>query len=699
MIHWKQYVRYVGITMVILLIVGSFRVQGQGNKKYSLRSEPTWILEINDQNPCPVKGAEGVPIKFKLNVSGVKKKYKEGGTLTITITYQDCYGQSKSDVFGINLNNLTDGSNSNPKWFFNGTFTKSSDKIVAKKDPKKEEQKKEEPKKEEPKQEDSKCKNEMAESIRPSIARAIKPGEQIDLEVVGGRVCSNAKWVWYAETANVTRYRLSETGKKISITLFEETTFFVRVEGPNDETEFLGFTVSVEEAKREEKKKEVIRDAVKVEGVPGAAVCPATSITLKVTGGVRGQVKKWAWYENKCGMGERAINKELGASSITVSPEKTTTYFVKDLNDTEDSKCYSFTITTKSVAKLPSLEVNNNVPVSLCAGESVTLRVTSSSLAPGVNIRWYSDPSGQPIGFDKVYVFDQTQSTTLYVRSEAECNAQSPLTKVAVVVNPRSTPPSYIRIGVKQNGTYPLEVVGGSLGDSKAQWTWYKGDKCEGLPINLGSSIRHSIKKGKTVSVRAEGGLCGSSTYVSRTIDEKTESKKGFINVGVVAPVFTNLSITAGYKFIYARFKTSLKTQVSSYDITEAGANQYVIANYPIHIIDYYEFNGSTLAVRSGFTGGLLVGGKTAKVYLGAGVGSYSPLWGVDIVSYSNPSNKTTKWGTLVSESRSGLEAEAGLFLKLGKSKSVNLMGGVNAILDKVNGTYMDATVGLGISF
>ncbi|MFN8263747.1 MAG: hypothetical protein U0T07_09495 [Chitinophagales bacterium] len=63
------------------------------------------------------------------------------------------------------------------------------------------------------------------------------------------------------------------------------------------------------------------------------------STTLEVKGGVLGMEAQWVWFKNDCSL------QPIGSgNSITVSPNETTTYFVKAVSKTNETSCIQTTV-------------------------------------------------------------------------------------------------------------------------------------------------------------------------------------------------------------------------------------------------------------------------------------------------------------------------------------------------------------------
>jgi hypothetical protein len=128
----------------------------------------------------------------------------------------------------------------------------------------------------------------------------------------------------------------------------------------------------------------------------------------------------------------------------------------------------------------------------------------------------------------------------------------------------------------------------------------------------------------------------------------------------------------------------------SDLEIDDAG----MVSNFPPSIGSYYEVNGNDLSVRSGFLLGTMIGRGRIKAFAGAGIGSRSLKWGLDVRPYNGTTIQKV-WAKSVNGSWTGAAVEGGVFINLG---GANLMLGMQSIIDPDRPKpYIEATAGLGI--
>ncbi|MFT3700924.1 MAG: T9SS type A sorting domain-containing protein [Agriterribacter sp.] len=81
---------------------------------------------------------------------------------------------------------------------------------------------------------------------------------------------------------------------------------------------------------------------------PSTTTCPGNPVTLSRIGGSLGTNAVWRWYRNSCG------DTLIGTgTSISVTPSKTTTYYVRAEGDCNTTTCAQVTITVTSCVVLP----------------------------------------------------------------------------------------------------------------------------------------------------------------------------------------------------------------------------------------------------------------------------------------------------------------------------------------------------------
>jgi hypothetical protein len=90
-----------------------------------------------------------------------------------------------------------------------------------------------------------------------------------------------------------------------------------------------------------------------------------------------------------------------------------------------------------------------------------------------------------------------------------------------------------------------------------------------------------------------------------------------------------------------------------------------------------------------------MIGGGVFRIYFGGGVGSYQRVQDIYIYDDNTSALISTKGALDVNSKISGIEGEAGIFLRLG---GFVIHGGVNSIFSETTGTslYNDAQLSIG---
>lgn len=544
--------------------------------------------------------------------------------------------------------------------------------------------------------------------INSNSDEPVEVGQSVFLSLSDdARLCDGYNWVWYKDSCDGVPLQQDRSGRLIQ-TPNRTTVYYVRAEKGKVKTECRSIRVEV---KRIEVVKPTVDVPIKITRSKNEQICPGEFIELIVSGGRENEVKDWVWYKDK--INSESTPYQKGTDRITVkATERNTIYWVGDLKD-KRVIYHKIDVQAINVPQLQAITLsNNNAPlitnnqeakITVCEGEKISLKITNENVKD-FKFNWYTDTNKSNIPSGIILEKTPSDNITYYVRAEGVCNYRTKFIKIDVNVIKKILPPTF-SVSDGRGRNRQIKITENS---QSVTWDWYYGADCLGKSFTSGNLITHNLKDGLKLSVRGNRDLCGSSECFNYTIPESDNKSNqfGFVNIGVSTPSISSLVLTAGYGHFYARYKMSLKNNPSTYSITTFSPTQYAIADYPLQIGDYYEYNGLTSIKRTGITGGvsfnlknekqLKKGSPLFKLFIGAGFGEYVPMWGVDIIKYSNASNKISRWGTLINERAKGLELEAGLFVKF---KSFNIMGSMNMINDKENGIFTDGSVGVGFIF
>ena len=159
-------------------------------------------------------------------------------------------------------------------------------------------------------------------------------------------------------------------------------------------------------------------------------ICVGQSTTLSASGGTAGTGSSLVWYSGSCG------GTWVGTgSSITVSPNSTTTYFVRrEAVGCAPTSCASVTVTVNTNSTAPT-NVSAS-PSTICAGGSTTLSASGGTSGTGSTLVWYSGTcGGTQVGTGPSITVSPTSTTTYFVRREAVGCAPTTCASVTVPVN------------------------------------------------------------------------------------------------------------------------------------------------------------------------------------------------------------------------------------------------------------------------
>ena len=639
------------------------------------------LLVQNLQYPCGnTVGLGKKKTFFRLKLSGIKNKYsgnKSKYNLLLRLKVEDCKGKVFVKNFRIDLSQYNrDGEIRNDgEWYFEGSKLIAFDGTI--------QEIKIAPE----------CESRLPGEIMVS-KEVINPGESVILSIDSdGTLCQNAIWEWTEGDCEYNNQIQANKNTSIIVAPLKTTTYNVRIRESNQLSSCISKTIYVTEPQIiQEEKPRPTRRPIIVTGAPKEELCPNTTIRMSASGGLDTDANNWVWKKNSCngeiiGMG----------NSLDYKTDQHISLFVQDVND-NDSECKEIVIQVKKMPVPVDLMINNGAgSLSICEGESATLQLSNVSDAASYQLSWSDEQNRILLKNSSSLTVKPSKTSKFYLQGEGVCNARAKAGSFEVKIIEKSIKPESITTEKQRGKMYKFSIKGGVL-ETGAAWKWYKGNTCAtGEPLAEGNEITIKAKKLNALSVRAEGGKCGSSEcYTQTVINKKKKRRFGFINVGTLDQELNNLSFTIGSKRLYLRYKTGIKNISAPYEITYSPTLGNTISNYPIQTSTYYEFSGEKTILRNAYTGGFMIGGRVLRIYLGGGLGEATSAWGVNIADYNNPAAITKTWGAVQKETYRGIEGEAGLFIRLG---FLNIMGGVNLIYDNKNGQYIDGTLGLGLTF
>ncbi len=625
------------------------------------------------KNPCDVNNT--AQNMFRLNFQNLESRFVTSGYfLNWKMKVTKCDGNILIKTVSISLSRFNqEGLNSSTDWTFDGESVENT--ISAKIEPY-----------------PNNDKDFVIQNVKSVPPKSIQgkqsliTGESSTLSISSdAKLGTKAQWVWYENNCGGIS---TKRGSSINIAPSKTTTYYVRAESPTDTSDCRSIKVEVDDDSK-------ITNDTKVIGPK--TVCPDNNkISLEVFSGKLGYKANWVWYKSGCGSEGERINT---GSKIDVEPTKTTTYYVRAEGATNTTPCISHTVTVSENVDKPSVIIGES---SICVGQSTTIKAVYPSYNSITNSVWYADQNltKRLNSGDSLRVSPYT-TTTYYVRSEGFCNKSEAISKT-ISVNQISIAANSIEYKKIKGRTYSLKAIGGVLG-SGAIWNWSEGTNCKENNIGTGAQIEYKAKKLNKIHVHAEGD-CNTTNCTTLSFTHQNSNKKNgfvFLNAGIISSGSSfdgadNVMATIGWKKFYVRFKSGIKKNENGSEILESyeyGNNS--LNNFPINSTRYYEMNGEKYIKRSSFTGGFMTGGDAFRLYVGGGFGAVKPFYGLNIVEYSSLS-KSKSWALDIDNQYSGLEVEAGVFIKLG---FLNIMGGISSVSGVNSKRYIDGHAGIGLTF
>lgn len=312
------------------------------------------------------------------------------------------------------------------------------------------------------------------QSGAPSFASASPSttcGGGTTLSVGGGSLGTGANWQWYAGGCGGSYVG---SGSSINVAPSSTTTYFVRAEGNCNTTSCAQVTVNVNSSS----------------SGPSAAtaspnpVCGGGSTVLSVIGGSLGTGASWQWYSGSCG------GAYVGSgSSISVSPNTTTAYFVRAEGACNTTGCASVTVIAGAQSSAPSSI--SATPNPTCGG-NVTLTQNGGSLGIGASYYWYSGACGGTfIGTGNSITVSPSSTTTYYVLASGTCNTTG-CAQTTVTVN--SAPTAFASPSTQSicSGNTTSISLSSNIPGTSFNWTVSQSG-VSGASPSSGSSINQSL--------------------------------------------------------------------------------------------------------------------------------------------------------------------------------------------------------------
>lgn len=366
-------------------------------------------------------------------------------------------------------------------------------------------------------------------------------GGTTTLTVTGGALGTGASYQWYSGSCGGASVG---SGTSITVSPAVTTTYYVRAEGLCATTACVSRTVTVET----------------LSTAPGSitasltTVCAGTATTLSVNGGSLGTGAVWNWYSGSCG------GTLVGTgSSINVSPNSNTTYYVRAQGNCNTTACASIAITVNSLSVAPT--GITSVSDTLCLGNSVILSVAGGSLGTGATWQWYTNTcGGVSVGSGNSISVSPTVNTVYFVRAEGTCNTTLCMAKTITVA---PIPLAPIVNDVEECADVPITLTAtGNGGTIK----WY-----------LTNVSTPEIATGNTLSL----GLLTAGTYFryfTETNAYGCESLRGSVEI-IIKPLPSNAPDAIGATICPGDFASLLATNPISALVPASNFNWYSISS------------------------------------------------------------------------------------------------------------------------
>lgn len=283
-------------------------------------------------------------------------------------------------------------------------------------------------------------------------------------------------------------------------------------------------------------------------------VCSGTNVTLTASGGTHGALGSYQW-----GTGSEGTNIISGqtASTLTVAPTSTTTYWVRRTDSTPcttvtGSVSYTITVNQRSVAP-----TSISGPSSLCytAGGGT---LTAVGGTPGTNstYQWGTGTVGSNVQGSTVNTMyiNPSVTTTYWVRlsDPNPCGGYSAAVTFTVSVNTTSTAPTGISgtTNICPGSSTTLTATGGTLGTGAAyQWGIGTNPGTDIIAGQTGVSMTVSPTATTTYWVRrVDGTPCTTTTWgpnVTVTVGSQSTAPTAISGAGAAACAGSSYTLTA----------------------------------------------------------------------------------------------------------------------------------------------------------
>jgi hypothetical protein len=356
-------------------------------------------------------------------------------------------------------------------------------------------------------------------SVAPSSITGadICNGSSTTLTALGGTLGTGANYQWGTGSVVGTNPIVGATGATLTASPSSTTTYWVQIQNTlspcTSVTSGLTKVITVNQSS-------VAPSSV---SATAATICKSSSTTLSAIGGALGTGANYQW-------GTGAVvgtNPIVGAtaSTLTVSPTSTTTYWVQIQNTTAPCAATTGGATTVINVNQPSVGPTSITGADVCNGIATTLTAVGGTLGTGANYQW---GTGAVVGTNPIVgatgatlTVSPSTTTTYWVQIQnttAPCTATTTgLTKLITVSQPSvaATGATKSKNNICPGISVNLGITGGTLGTS-ASWKWYTGSP-GGTLVGTGATLTVTPAVTTTYYVRAEGS-CNTTADQSVTV-------------------------------------------------------------------------------------------------------------------------------------------------------------------------------------
>jgi len=335
-------------------------------------------------------------------------------------------------------------------------------------------------------------------------------GQSSTLSLNGGSLGTGGNWKWYLGSCSGTSVATGST-YTASPSSAGTYTYYVRAEGTCNTTVCRSFTLTVNDTS--------VPASTVTAG--SSSICLGQSTTLSLSGGSLGTGGSWKWYSGSC-----SGTSISSGTSLSVTPNTTTTYYVRAEGTCNNTVCKNVTVTVRDT----SIAANSIIAADTsCDGQNIMLRVNGGNKGTGAVWQWYRNAcggSGVPFvgNGDTIYVKPGAGNHSYYVRASGICNTTNCVNKTIVVTDTAQAPSNTTANSICLGSSATLSVSVGRTG-YKGVWKWYS--TCgTGSALATGTTltITPSSVGNKTYYVRAESACnttaCGS---VSITVNDTSK--------------------------------------------------------------------------------------------------------------------------------------------------------------------------------